>query len=114
MIFSDISQARALSIFIQHYRSFEAIKQIRDDEDHHVLNLPEGNKTLLSHLSVMLGVPMPTIYELMKKSRCLVSVSVDILTFDEPTRHSVMLLLKLRKTRTISENSEMQAAQDKS
>jgi hypothetical protein len=58
---------------------------------------------------------MPNIYELMKNSRYLVYVlSVYILTFDEPTRCLVMLLLKLRKTKSNSENSEMQAAQDKS
>ena len=60
--------------------SFEAIKAFR--ENNHDLNLPDENKALLSHLSVMLGVPMPTIYELMAKSRYLLSVSVDVPTFD--------------------------------
>ena len=67
-----------MSSFIQHYRSFEAIEEVHDDANHHVFNLPEGSQILLSHLSVMLGVPMPTIYEFMAKSRYLLSVSVDV------------------------------------
>jgi len=71
MLFPDI-QPNALAKFMRHYAAFEPIKRQSEAEHSDIADAHTHTRTLLiTQMSVMLGVPVPTLHEQLSESKHL-------------------------------------------